>query len=122
MRSIVPRSGTGSVSWWLNWGRRDAGAVDLGGVISLRKVRLPQFVPFRGIQVPRQEPLDILRNLTPGRRAALEVPRQPSPGIELPQRQRGKDREQRRHQLATPERTRAIEVLPRYRRAARPSF
>ena len=40
---------------------------------------------FFPAQVPRQERLYVLRNLAPGRLAALEVPRQPFPGIELPQ-------------------------------------
>src|SRR6516165_3665661 len=88
------------------------GAVDLGSIHSLREAGAPQFVPSRLIKVPRQERLDLLRNLASGRRAVLEVPRQPSPGIELPQRQRRQDREQRRRQLATPGRARAVEVLP----------
>src|SRR5262245_53120321 len=55
-----------------------------------------QFAPFPGIEVPRQERLDILRDLASGPRAVLEIPRQPFPSIELPERQRGKEREQRR--------------------------
>src|SRR3954451_10300076 len=86
------------------------GALDLGRVIPLGRARFPQFAPFRGIKVPRQERSDILRDLAPGRRAVLEVPRQPSPRIELPQRYRGEDREQRRRLLPAPERARAIEV------------
>src|SRR3954451_11539255 len=91
------------------------GALDLGRVIPLGRARFPQFAPFRGIKVPRQERLDLLRDLAPGRCAVLEVPRQPFSGIELPQRQRGQERERGRRQLATPERTRAVEVLPRHR-------
>src|SRR5690348_11561657 len=61
------------------------GALDLGRVLPLGHARLLQLALGSGIQVPRQERLDIRRDLAPGRRAVLEVPRQPSPGIESPQ-------------------------------------
>ena len=80
----------------------DAGDWQLGGVVRFRQAGVPQFLLLLIAEVPGQEPLDVCRNLAPGRRALLEVPRQPFPGIELPQRQRGKDREHRRRLLAAP--------------------
>src|SRR3954453_6787637 len=97
-------------------------SVALGSVFPLGKAWFPQFAPFRSIKVPRQEWLDILGNLATGHRALLEVPRPPFPWIELPEGQRGQDREHRRRLLAAPERTRAVEVLPRHRRTAGASF
>src|ERR1700752_630849 len=54
-------------------------------------IKLRSVVPFRGpgsaqflllllAQVPGQEQFDVPRDLAPGRRAVLEVPRQPIPG------------------------------------------
>ena len=43
-------------------------------------------------------------------------------GLSLPHRQRGKDREGRRRQFTAPLRPRAVEVLPRHRRAPPTSF
>src|SRR3954447_26415556 len=65
-------------------------------------IELRSVVPFRGpgspevlllllAQVPWQEQFDVSRALAPGRRAVLEMPSQPLPGIELPQRQGGED-------------------------------
>jgi len=58
----------------------------LGGIVPFRNADVPQFLLLLFTQVPGQERLDIRRNLAAGRRARLEVPRQPFPGIELPHR------------------------------------
>jgi hypothetical protein len=58
----------------------------LGGVVPFRSAGIRQFLLLVLTHVPGQERLDIRRNLAAGRRARLEVPRQPFPGIELPQR------------------------------------
>src|SRR4051794_22156496 len=42
-------------------------------------------------QVPRQERFDVLGRLTTRPRAALQIPVQPQPGIDLPQLQRGEE-------------------------------
>src|SRR3982751_2717271 len=92
--------------WW-----GSSAPLALRSVVPFRGPGSPQFLLLLLAQVPWQEQFDVPRDLAPGRRAVLEVPRQPLPGVEPPQRQRGEDRERRCRQLATPERTRAVEVL-----------
>src|SRR5260370_350716 len=86
----------------------------LGGIVPFRNAGVPEFLLVLFAHVPGQEGLDIRRNLAAGRRARLQVPRQPFPGIELPHGQRGKNRKHRRGLLTAPFGTRAVEVLPRH--------
>ncbi len=65
---------------------------------------------------------DFFGRLPAGRRTTLQVPRQPQSRIEFPVGQRCQQRKHRRCQPATPQGTRAVEVLPRHGRAAACSF
>ena len=55
--------------------------VDLGTVNAFSDAGFPQFFLPLFAQIPRQERLHVPRNLAPGRRTVLEIPRQPFPGM-----------------------------------------
>ena len=99
----------------------------MGNVMRCRRrrecvVRMANASTTLGGEIPGQERLNVFGRLSAGRCTTLQVPRQPPSRIEFPVGQRGQQRKHRRCQPATPQGTRAVEVLPRHGRAASRSF
>jgi len=72
------------------------GSLDLGRASLSGRPGSPSSLLFRGIKVPWQKPLMSAGTLPPAAAHCSKYHVKPVPGIELPQRQRGKDREHRR--------------------------
>src|SRR5947208_16674112 len=67
-------------------------------------------------QVPGQEGFDVAGYLASGLGAALQVPVEPQPRIDLPPLERGQDRKEKPSQATTPQGPGAVIVLPPHSR------